>query len=110
MIEARRNEVYLAQHQQIYQVFTEIESHQIVTKSELFQALPKESQIICTAGLELNSDDRKALDQKDILVLDSARFTANYLAALGTEKYKIHGEDDPATIEPMYIRPFAGAN
>ncbi len=110
MIEARRNEVYLARHLFETDNFPQIAEHQIISKEDLPGALLKGEQLICTAELKLDDSLRETLQQNDILLMDSARFSANYLAALGAEKIKITGADDPATLEPMYIRPFAGAN
>lgn len=110
IIEARRNEVYLARHLFREDDFPEIAEHQIVVKEDLPKVLVKGEQLICSAELKLDDSLREALKQNDILLMDSARFTANYLAAMGEEKYKLQGADDPATIEPLYIRPFAGAH
>lgn len=109
MIEARRNEVYLAEHEWNSVQFPQIRTHEIVSKTDLPEALPEGAQLICTVELKLEDAVREALVQKKIFLLDTARFSANYLAALGAEKIKIAGADDPATLEPMYIRPFAGA-
>lgn len=109
IIEARRNEVYLAKHKIISDSFTRIQEHEIVPKANLADVLPADAQLIYSKDLKLDSEITGSLNAKGILIVDSARFSANYLAALGSEKLAAEGAADPAELEPMYIRPFAGA-
>ena len=109
IIEARSNEVYLAKHEIISGNYSRIQEHKIVLKSDLTDTLSAGAQLIYSIDLELDSEITGSLSAKGILIVDSARFSANHLAALGAEKMAAEGADDPAELEPMYIRPFAGA-
>ena len=109
IIEARRNEVYMARHEIVSNTFTQIASHDIVSKSELVEMLPAGAQLVFSKDLKMDAEDLDNLRAKDIKIVDSARFIASVLAGLAEEKQAIHGTDSPAEIEPLYIRPFAGA-
>lgn len=110
IIEARRNEVYLAAHKMLTANLSQIESHNIRAKDTLADDIPEGAQLVTAQGIKLADSVWQALNEKDVIVLNRARFTAGRLALLGMEKYKRDGADNLADLEPMYIRPFAGAS
>ena len=109
IIEARRNEVYFAEHEVVSDNYTRISEHKIVNKNDLAGILPGGSQLIYTGGLQLSKENSDALQEANIIQVNSARFTSNFLAGLAAEKTEIDGADSLADLEPLYIRPFAGA-
>ncbi len=109
IIEARRNEVYLAEHQIISDAYTNIREHKIAAKEELWDIIPAGAQLIASKDLSLKPSSIDRMQDKGIILIDSARFSASFLAALAVEKIKHEGADNPAELEPMYIRSFAGA-
>ena len=110
IIEARRNEVYLAEHEIVSDAYTKIREHKIAAKDDLSDIIPAGAQLICSKDLELGPERIGRMQDNDILLIDSARFSASFLAALASEKIKHEGADNPDELEPMYIRPFAGAS
>ena len=109
IIEARRNEVYFASHKIISDAYTQIDEHKIVNKNELAEIVPTGAQLIFSKDLHLSGEVRSALSANNIIVIDNARFTSNFLAGLAQSKIEIEGPDKLADLEPLYIRPFAGA-
>ncbi len=107
-IEARRNEIYLARHETGPGLLTEIRDHQVIRKDALPGLIPAAGHLICHKNLQLPESVWSELGQKNTRLLTSADFAAGRLAALGKEKYDRFGADDTETIEPMYMRPFAG--
>ncbi len=107
-IEARRNEVYLAEHEWAEGGFPRIRFHKIVAKNELHQTIPSRTQLVLPKGLKIEPETISALKEKQVLIMPNVRFTGGILAQLGQQKIEIDGPDVLAELEPMYIRPFAG--
>ena len=110
IIEARRNEVYLAEHEIVSDAFTKIREHKIAAKEDLWDIIPAGAQLICSKDLQLGAERNSRIQDKGILLINVARFSASFLAALASEKMQHEGADIPEELEPMYIRPFAGAS
>ncbi len=110
IIEARRNEVYLAQHEIVSDRYTKIREHKIAAKEDLSDIIPAGAQLIASKDLVLVPELVGRIRDKGILFIDSARFSASFLAMLASEKVTHEGVDIPAELEPMYIRSFAGAS
>jgi tRNA threonylcarbamoyladenosine biosynthesis protein TsaB len=108
LIEARRDEVYLAEHEIISEEYTVIKDHQIIQKNAVSNRIPGGAQVICKKDLKLDENIVNELLKKNICLMNKANFSASLLADLGNEKYRSSGADDLANLEPMYIRPFAG--
>ncbi len=107
IIDARRHEVYLASLK-MENDFPEIVDHRIVKIKNLAEQLPENSWLIKPALHGLNAEVLESLEQRKIKVVENGQYAARFVAQLGNEKLKRHGADDLKTIEPMYIRPFAG--
>lgn len=110
IIEARRNEVYLAEHEIVSAAYSKIKEHKIAAKEDLSDIIPAGAQLIASKDLLLAQPLSDRIREKGILFIDSARFSASFLAMLASEKMKREGADNPAELEPMYIRSFAGAS
>ena len=108
LIEARRNEVYLAQMEGVYLGYPEIGKHQIVKKENLTQIIEPGSQVIAAANLSLKKDIADRFTEQNIIFLANRSYSAKLLAELGQKKSEIEGPDSVSDIEPLYIRPFAG--
>jgi tRNA threonylcarbamoyladenosine biosynthesis protein TsaB len=109
IIEARRNEVYLAEHAFSDEQFSEIRNHDIVCKEDIANWMDSDTVLIYKDGLELEDELKHQIVHKAGVIL-SAKYSAMILARLGLEKKNRLGADDLDTLEPMYIRPFAGAH
>ncbi len=107
-IEARRNEVYLAEHEWVENAYYRILEHRIVPKNELEDTLPEKSQLVLPKELKIAPEILSALKEKQVLLVPERRFTAGVLAELGQKKIERDGQDVLAELEPLYIRPFAG--
>ena len=110
MIEARRNEVYLAGHEIVSDKYTKIREHKIAAKEDLSDIIPSGAQLIASKDLVVSPELINMIKEKGILFIDSARFSASFLTMLASEKITNEGADNPAELEPMYIRSFAGAS
>ncbi|MBN2425860.1 MAG: tRNA (adenosine(37)-N6)-threonylcarbamoyltransferase complex dimerization subunit type 1 TsaB [Calditrichaceae bacterium] len=109
IIDARRNEVYLAEHRIAEGNFPEIHDHKIVHMAQLAQYLDPETTLIIKSGIPFDNDLINQLSRQ-CAVLQLVPYSAGRLARLGYEKFKRQGADDLDSLEPMYIRPFAGAH
>lgn len=108
LIEARREEVYLAEHEFLENKYPEIKTHQIVKKADLKMVIPAGSQVICNRTLKLGQVITEQLYERNMDLLTHAGYSASILAELGLHKFGLKGSDSLSEIEPMYIRPFAG--
>jgi tRNA threonylcarbamoyladenosine biosynthesis protein TsaB len=106
IIDARRDEVYLAKHK-ADDTF-EIESHQIVPIGQLPEKLSGPAQLICMQGQNLPVEVKSALAQAGINLKEDGKYAAAALAQIGQKLVEKRGSDNLETLEPMYIRPFAG--
>jgi len=108
LIEARRNEVYLARHIRAQNGYNQIQEHKIVKKDELNLTVEEQSQLITAKGMLIQQAVLTALQEKKILMLPKRSFSGALLAKLGREKLAQQGADNLSELEPLYIRPFAG--
>jgi tRNA threonylcarbamoyladenosine biosynthesis protein TsaB len=108
IIEARRDEVYLAKHKMENHNYNTIVEHLIVPKIKLADKLTEHSIILFKKDLILEDKIIDSLMRKHITIFNRLNYSAGLLAELGLKKYKLGGSDKLAEIEPMYIRPFAG--
>lgn len=108
IIEARRNEVYLSENEFTPGGFPLSKDHQIVRKEDLADVIGPESQIVAAANLNLDNEIIEKFVTNNIVYSADRQYSANLLAKLGSQKFKLFGEDSQDEIEPLYIRPFAG--
>ncbi|KAA3614893.1 MAG: tRNA (adenosine(37)-N6)-threonylcarbamoyltransferase complex dimerization subunit type 1 TsaB [Calditrichaeota bacterium] len=106
IIDARRNEVYLAKHKND-EIF-EIESHQIIAIENLVEHIPTSAQLIGQQGIAIPENIVSELNEKGIDLKLDVKYSAAKVAQIGKIKSEKIGNDNIETIEPMYIRPFAG--
>jgi tRNA threonylcarbamoyladenosine biosynthesis protein TsaB len=107
-IEARRNEVYLAEHEWAENGLPRIHAHNIVAKNELRKAVPDRAQLVLPKDINIDPEIISGLIEKQVAIVPDVRFTAGILARLAQKKIAEDGPDTLAELEPMYIRPFAG--
>jgi len=105
IIDARRDELYLAR--MAGEAPYELAEHKIVRLQDLAQTLPAGSRLVCEQGV-LPEELKQRVAEKAI-VYDRAAYRASIIAQLAEAKLKQSGPDDPEQVEPLYIRPFAGA-
>ncbi len=108
IIDARREEVYLAQIDFDLTGFPNITEHSIVSKTKLPEVIPAGSLLVKPQFHDLNSEIVRNLRVKGVALLSEGHYSAHILAQLGYQKLQASGPDDLTQIEPMYIRPFAG--
>lgn len=108
IIDARRDEVYLARMTLKNKVYFEIEEYNIVAKKNLIHKIVEKSVLIYGSNTTLDDSITLALLGKQICIINSARYTAALVAKIGWQKYQQNGTDELSEIEPLYIRPFAG--
>ena len=108
MIDARREEVYLAQLEFAPDGLPEIVEHDIVLRQRLPEVLPSGSVLVKPFFHDLDAEILQKLQLKGVTVHYKGEYLARLIAYLGLLKFKKYGADDLQEIEPMYIRPFAG--
>ncbi|MGD9488273.1 MAG: tRNA (adenosine(37)-N6)-threonylcarbamoyltransferase complex dimerization subunit type 1 TsaB [Calditrichaceae bacterium] len=108
IIEARREEVYLAEHAFLEDKYPEIKTHQIVKKANLNAVIPTGSQVICNRTLKLDQAIIDQAEKRKIELISHGSYSASILAEIGLHKFGLKGSDSLTELEPMYIRPFAG--
>jgi tRNA threonylcarbamoyladenosine biosynthesis protein TsaB len=106
IIDARRDEVYLAKHKN-NETF-EIESHQIVALTDLAKTITAPAQIVSLPGLKITDGIKSNLLDAGIELNPTGKYSAAALAQIGQKLVEKRGSDNLETLEPMYIRPFAG--
>jgi len=106
IIDARRNEVYLAKHKT--GKIAEIESHQIVSIEELSEKIPGPAKLICEQSIVIPENSITRFKDKGIEIIPDRKYSAALIAQIGQNIFKKKGADDIETLEPLYIRPFAG--
>jgi len=106
IIDARRNEVYLARHQnnQTY----EIVEHKIEKLSDLAGVLPANCTLVIHEDITLVNETIKLLNEKNIRLIPNVVYSAQFIADVADIKLKLNGSDNLEELEPLYIRPFAG--
>ena len=108
MIDARREEMYMAKIRYDSDNFPQIEEHSIVRKEKLPEVIPPGSLLIKPEFHNLDSEIIKNLRVKGVVLHGKGSYPAHILAKLGYQKLQKFGADDFKTLEPLYIRPFAG--
>jgi tRNA threonylcarbamoyladenosine biosynthesis protein TsaB len=108
IIDARREEVYLAQIDFDAEGFPEIAEHSIVLKEKLPEVIPAGSLLVKPEFHELDSEIVRNLRVKGVTLHSKGQYNTRLLAELGWQKIRKFGPDDLKELEPMYIRPFAG--
>ncbi len=106
IIDARRNEVYLAKHK--VDEIVEIESHQIIALDNLADCVSGPAQLISQQEISLPENTINQLNGKGISLNQKGKYSAEFVAQIGQKILKKRGSDNIETIEPLYIRPFAG--
>ena len=106
IIDARRDEVYLARHKND-SIFT-IESHQIIALDKIEHIFEKGAVLNAFDDLKISDSVTKNLTSKNITINKEGTYNAGWIARLAEQKLVIKGADNLETLEPMYIRPFAG--
>ncbi len=109
IIDARRNEFFVAEHNKLSEYRSEIKSHHIVNKEALADYIAAGSEIIFMRGAKFEESVRQSLKDKNCL-LHKRGYSAALLAAIAYEQYNLFGGDEADTLEPMYVRAFAGVN
>ncbi len=108
LIDARRDEVYVAEYELVDRRYNVIKNYRLVHKDKLAGELPERAQIIIHNKIDLKSEILNSIAAKSSIVFTGAGYSAETIARLGAEKFKRQGADHLHEIEPMYIRPFAG--
>lgn len=107
IIDARREEVYLATNKIKHFPYSEMSQHQIVAIKDIADFCKSRSLLIINENMKLKEIVEQTLLAKKIKI-KRASYSAALLARLAEEKLKTSGPDDINTLEPLYIRPFAG--
>lgn len=108
IIDARRDEVYLAKMVLNDKKYFEIEEHSIVEKINLAGKITENSTLIYRCNTILDDSITGALLNKQVNIINSARYSAAITAKIGWQQYQYAEGDDLSELEPLYIRPFAG--
>lgn len=108
LIEARRDEVYIAEHDVGESLLTKLKKHEVVTKGALPEIIPAGAQVVIKKDLSLTVPVINALRENQVQITNNARYSASLLAEISQLKFQRDGADDLAELEPLYIRPFAG--
>jgi tRNA threonylcarbamoyladenosine biosynthesis protein TsaB len=107
IINAHRDEVFLAKMNLNDKEYFEIESHVVIDKKNLVDEINEKSALIYNINFELDKSIINALIKKRIII-NSAQYSAAAIAKMGYKQYQQSGGDNLSEIEPLYIRPFAG--
>jgi len=107
IIDARRGEVYLAEH--LNNDIFEIESLKIIKLEELDQHISENSQLVSHADIKIPEGIPDKLQSKNIIT-NIKEYDAVFVAGIGQKILSINGADDLDKIEPLYIRPFSGVH
>jgi len=94
IIDARRDEVYLAKMRLNKNKYYEIESHSIINKKNLVDEIPENSALVYNINTELDNSITKTLIKKQINIVNSARYSAALTARIGFKQYKLFGEKE----------------
>ncbi len=108
IIDARREEVYLAQIDFDRDNFPLIENHSIVLKEKLPEVIPAGSLVIKPEFHDLDDEVIRNLRVKGVQLHGKGLYQARLVGMLGFNKMRKFGADNLSELEPMYIRPFAG--
>jgi len=110
IIDARRDEVYLAEHERDGEKTSRILTHRITAIADLAEELPASAELVFRSAVILPDNTTQMLRDKHILINNRARYSAGIAARLGHERFQRSGADNLDELEPMYIRSFAGAS
>jgi tRNA threonylcarbamoyladenosine biosynthesis protein TsaB len=106
-IDARRNEFFIAENRKSSDKLSEIVKHDIVKIEDFNNYFPENAEIIFMKGANIEQSVKESLQNRGCL-LHYGNFSASVVAKIGLEKFETVGSDDADTIEPLYVRPFAG--
>ncbi|MEJ2053301.1 MAG: tRNA (adenosine(37)-N6)-threonylcarbamoyltransferase complex dimerization subunit type 1 TsaB [Calditrichaceae bacterium] len=108
VIDAHRDEVYLANMEKDEKNYFHTKTHKIVDKKNgLINSIPKESCLIYSNTTILDKSASETLVKKRVTLING-RYSAALLAKIGMQKFRQDGGDNLSELEPLYIRPFAG--
>lgn len=107
IIDARRQEVYLAEHKN--DALLTIQSHEIVAADALTEIIPSGSTLVAHQDVKLPENILEELMHLKINVKKDVGYFARDVAFLAQIKFANGQQDLIDNLEPMYIRPFAGA-
>jgi len=110
IIDARRDEVYLAEHERDGEKSSRIVMHRITAIADLVEELPASAELVFRDVVFLPDEMIQSLRNKHILINRRARYSAGIAARLGQERFLRNGPDNLDDLEPMYIRSFAGVS
>ena len=108
LIDARREEVYLARLEIAAGGYPRLVEHKLVQKSELPQTLPTGGVLVLNEQVTIQDDIMNHIEGERRITVLKARCTASDLLKLAGQKQRLEGTDTLSGLEPMYIRPFAG--
>jgi len=108
LIDARREEVYLARLDISVEGYPRLAEHKLAQKNELPQAFPSGAVLILDEQMTLYEDILNRIEKECRCTVLRARCTAADLLKLAGRKQRLEGADTLSGLEPMYIRPFAG--
>ncbi len=108
LIDARREEVYLARLEISPEEYPRLIEHKLVLKADLAGTLHSGAVLLLNEQVTLNGDILDKIREERRCTVHRARCTASDLLKLADQKQMLEGADDLGILEPMYIRPFAG--
>ncbi|HID40476.1 MAG TPA: tRNA (adenosine(37)-N6)-threonylcarbamoyltransferase complex dimerization subunit type 1 TsaB [Calditrichaeota bacterium] len=108
VIDARREEVYLARLEISTENYPQLIEHKLVRKAEMPSSLQPDAALILNDQVILTDDILRRIKEDRRCTVQRARCTASDLLKLSGQKQRLEGTDDLSSLEPMYIRPFAG--
>lgn len=108
VIDARREEVYLARLEISAENYPQLIEHKLVHKAELPASLQSDAALILNEQVILADDILRRIKEDRRCTIQRVRCTASDLLELSGQKQRLEGTDDLSSLEPMYIRPFAG--
>jgi len=108
IIDARRNEFYLSEAEWTAPGYYRVDGHRLIRAGTLTAELPASATLIYPAGVRIAEKEQQELEQHGIRLAGNIRYSAAALGRIGRLICEQEGPSDPATIEPLYIRPFSG--
>jgi tRNA threonylcarbamoyl adenosine modification protein YeaZ len=103
---ASREEIAIAFYQQEHNKWCCLEKAYLTTLDALCQRIRRETLFCGEIPPEMANEIRQKLGQRAIIPQTTARLRrAGFLAALGWQRLNKGEGDDPATLQPLYLRP-----
>ncbi len=107
LIDARRGEYYLAEHEKTGSLLMPVKQYQIVDENNLSNLITDSSIIVFAPGVRFSDDFKSKLLEKNSFAFQG-KYSAAIVAHLSQLKFEKEGADRLEKIEPLYIRKFAG--